>query len=213
MGNGWRSTFIGLGAGIGITAAGWWAYESIIRPMYDHDEPVIIENGSAIVDFNPFDNEKIVGGLLDHANAQTFHRSGADPVKLVRVFLKKKEDTSYKLLECVEKHCDTPKSTRSSLTVTLSNGHLLQFHWEAKPKSGLVMYSAFPRFRPDPKPGNVNPYRYKTENGAGNPVRITGVTFPTSSSKPQNFTFDATDDVKIQMCAWDDYDHCEKYKP
>ncbi|MBL8236157.1 MAG: hypothetical protein JNM66_01970 [Bryobacterales bacterium] len=129
----------------------------------EHDEPVIIENGSIKMDFNPCDKKQITGFLTE--GGKYFYRGNAPMVKRIRVWLREKNGSYYEQLcdggsgSNEKEECSAPYLDRNSFVLIQSNGKKVWFDWRGNDEEGLLMTSTEPRF--EVNTAVHNPYRHR----------------------------------------------------
>jgi hypothetical protein len=109
----------------------------------NHDEPVIIENGSVKIDLNLGNGSKAIGFLSE--DGRSFIRGNAPSVKRVEVYTAAKAGT-LALVMCKDSNsapipCKENKINPKTLTAYMTGGGTLQFHWSKGGKDGLIMIS------------------------------------------------------------------------
>lgn len=196
-----REYLVGGVAGAVFVAAGAYLAGIIGITKGNHDEPIIIEEGSIKVDFDRNNNTPDdPGEPID----DSIFRWEADPPVRLRLWLNKDEVMCPGGQKCM--------LGGDSLSVN-STGRPLAFIWhERKPGKpdihGLRMKKDGQQFlNPDPS----FPSRFESEDKK---LKIESVSFRDLSGKPQRVDFKkvgSSDKVSIQICFVDDEKHCPAY--
>ena len=179
--------------------------------LNNHDEPVIIENGSVKIDFNRGNGADAVGYLTEDGHA--FVRGNAPSVKKIRVFAAE-ENRPFQQVKCKDKNsntveCEEKLIAPKSLTVGMSGGGMLQLHWSKKGKDGMVMVSPTQTFQSDP---NLEFQIVAEKDAQQNPVTLEKVSFY-FDTVPQEFSRPNKGRLVVQVCVKDDAGHCTNYQP
>ena len=186
-----------------------------VRILSYHDEPVIVENGSAIVDFNPRDNSDMAAFMDDQGH--NLVRAHSDPIKLVRLWIKRKNASMFEPQLCTDKDnnkvaCTADKISARKVFLHMSTA-LAYIHWGTKEDSGVALFSAIQAFENHPLTGKKNPYRIKSLAAAdGKEITLEAVKF-IFGGKDQSFALKDGDKIKVQFCITPDEKYCTSYDP
>lgn len=184
-----------------------------VGPLNEHDEPIIIENGSVIVDLNPRDSKDTVGDFFDTETHQIYVRGNSDPVERIRIW-KKSANGSFDPTFCKGStgDCDAPKGQPSELKLTLTNKQEVLFYWGAKKHSGVLMFSQTPRFARESLAGKQNPHRIKSKPHGDPHPKVDKVEF--NFGQKEVFERDKDGDIRIQLCTTTaEAAKCQDYDP
>jgi hypothetical protein len=205
-------TVIGAAGGAAMVFLWFYAQEKFFN---EHDEPVIVENGSLIVDLNPRGNKDLLGGLWSYPQYQMFVRNNSDPVQRIRVFKKPPRTSSWTEFDCGGSQCLPPPEMSSKLLIDLTNGYAVSINWDKGEHSGLVLHSPLQRFEEASAQAAVNPKRIKSlVDSSGSQPSIKGIRF-TANSREWEFTPEDGGDIRVQLCTSepDSLKYCTYYDP
>lgn len=219
-----KLSFAALGLALGVVGAYLLLPPRVPKPgppalgaFTYHDEPVIVENGSAIVDFNPRDTDS-VAAFLDYSGRHLV-RGHSNPIAVVRVWTKSGGGQftlqPCRLADMTEVLCKGDKIAQRAITLQMSKGAdtITAFlHWGTKPESGVALFSPTQVFDDDPILGKGNPYRIRSRAGSGPALKLTSVRFRIDDVE-QVFQVPTGGKIKVLLCTATDNDHCYSYNP
>jgi len=189
----WVHGIVGVAAGV-IVTLGVLTAIGIIVPFDNHDEPIIIEEGSVKVDFDyNRDTSTDSGTLL--ADRQVVSRSGAHGIVRVRAFINGTE------FQCRGGKC----LVGGNVLHISTNARPIGFYWN-RTGHGIAMSSWEQRFQE--VSGSSGKFVSQDASAKIQSISFqhqgTWATFPLRTSP--------NDRITLQLCSLDDADHCDKYK-
>lgn len=206
----WKQILVGgcCGAWLLITAS---CTSSPVSIRHEHDEPVIIENGSVIVDFNRRDNKGTKGLFTHVGGVSTFLREDADPVELIRVWKKTGTGPFVEVYCSNNAPCSVGNWQSNALRLGLSSGKDVFFTWSFA-QTGLKMVSANHEFFKEPRPNAKNPHRIRTKVLGGSDPKVDVVEFKRGNDK-ETFTRGVNEDIRVMLCIATTAGKCTEYDP
>ncbi|MDX1984951.1 MAG: hypothetical protein SFV51_32060 [Bryobacteraceae bacterium] len=201
-----RTLFSGV-LGAGLALFGLFVRDWIIRS--DHDEPIIIEEGSIKADFDlAADSQSNPGDLIDEN--RSYYREGADPLVAIRLWKKVNGQTIE--IPCISGSTGPCALDDRSLSVFPDTGQRLAFHWGKNPNSSIRMISAKHRLRRSASKDAL----IEVEEDSQTPLKLDSVRFKAKSTSqwtqvPLRNQSETIEKVAVQLCSSTEGDHCGPY--
>jgi len=177
-----------------------------VHDRHNHDEPVIIEDGSVKMDLNLGNGAGAIGFLSE--DGRSFIRGNAPSMKRVEVYTAAKGGT-LALAKCKDSksapvECKENKISPKTVTAYMTGGGTLQLHWSKSGKAGLFMISPTQVFQQNAS----NEFQLSASVDAQqNPISLEKIEFVMDGVK-QEFPRPADGRLVALLCPNPADDHC-----
>ena len=170
-----------------------------VRMMTGHDEPIIIEQGSAKVNFSPTRNAP-VGRLF--SDGMTYLRLQAKEFTFAKIWrLPKAQGSKWALYDCAGTGC---KISTTSVVLVLKGNKNLHFDWFAGDYTPVIMQSE-------------KKIKFKKQQESGNDLEHKIIDYDANleideiilNGTKYTLRDNTIDKIDVQLCSADDSTHCK----
>lgn len=187
-----------------------------VEPKFfdDHDEPVIIENGSMKVDFNATNNPVSAEGTLS-ADGRIYDKDPSGAVLKVRIWTRETSGSGpFRPRPCnngtADVPCDGTQINGNRITVSLGGSRTTIFQWFGGTQNRMRMISTGQRFS---KYDSARPHRLMAAvDDGGQAIKPERIEF-LLNGRLQPFDRPSNGDIVMQLCLKEDVAHCTYFTP